>query len=126
MAKTEYPGRPMQERRYRRFSLSYPVAVKVDLGTASAEIHAVSENLSLGGILVHADSALPHHCHVNFTLTVQDHHIIGPTRIVGEGEVIRVQPHRSGTGFAIAVRCEHPLAAMGGLLSSGANLFGNA
>jgi hypothetical protein len=126
MAKTEHRGLPMQERRHRRFSLCFPVAVKVDLGSASSEIQAVSDNLSLGGILFHADSALPQHCHVNFIMTVPDHHIIGPTKIMGEGEVIRVQPHRSGTGFAIAVRCEHPIAAMEGLLPSSANLSGNA
>jgi PilZ domain len=126
MAKPKDPGRPPQERRYRRFSLCYPVAVKVDLGSASSEIQAVSNNLSLGGILVHADSALPQHCHVNFIMTVQDHNIIGPTKIVGQGEVIRVQPHHSGTGFAIAVRCEHPPSAMGGFLPAGANLAGNA
>lgn len=112
MAKPKVPGRPQQERRHRRFSLCYPVAVKVDLGSASSEIQAVSNNLSLGGILVHADSVLPQHCHVNFIMTVQDHNIIGPTKIVGQGEVIRVQPHHSGTGFAIAVRCEHPPSAM--------------
>lgn len=126
MAKPKHPGRPPQERRYRRFSLCYPVAVKVDLGSASSDIQAVSNNLSLGGILMHADSALPQHCHVNFIMTVQEHHIIGPTKIVGEGEVIRVQPHHSGTGFAIAVRCIRPLSAIEGFLPAAANLAGNA
>ena len=75
---------------------------------------------------MHADSALPPHSHVNFIMTVQEHHIVGPTKIAGEGEVIRVQPHHSGTGFAIALRCEHPMSAMEGFLSAAANPAGNA
>ncbi len=126
MTQPKHPDRPPQGRRYRRFSLCYPVTVKVDLGGATPEIQAVSTNLSLGGILIHADLALPRDSHVNFVMTVQDHQIIGPTKIAGEGEVIRVHPHHSGKGFAIAVRCEHPLSAMEGFLSSGANLAGNA
>jgi hypothetical protein len=126
MAKPKHPDPPPQERRHRRFSLCYPVAVKVNVGSASSEIQAVSNNLSLGGILMHADSALPPYCHVKFIMTVQEHHIIGPTKIAGEGEVIRVQPHHSGTGFAIAVRCDRPPSAMEGFLSSTARPAGNA
>ena len=126
MAKRNHVVPPPQERRHRRFSLCYPVAVRVDLGSASSEIHAVSDNLSLGGILIHSDSALPPHSHVNFIMTVQEHLIIGPTKVAGEGEVIRVQPHHSGTGFAIAVRCERPLSAMEGFFPAAASPAGNA
>ena len=111
MDKLDHVGRQShpQERRYRRFTLRYPVEVKVDLGNTISELRAVSNNISVGGVLLQADSTIPQHCNVSFTVTVREHHIVGPTQIRGEGEVVRVEPHRSGAGFAIAVRCKRPI-----------------
>jgi hypothetical protein len=105
-----------QERRYRRFSVRYPVNVKFDLGNSVSELRAISNNISLGGVLLEADSAIPPHSDVSFTMTVNGHHIIGPTQIVGEGEVVRVEPHSSGAGFAIAVACKRPISELQGYL----------
>jgi PilZ domain len=101
-----------QKRRYRRFSLRYPVKVKFDLGESISELRAISNNISLGGVLLEADSSIPQHCDVSFTMTVRGHHIIGPTQIVGDGEVVRVEPHSSGAGFAIAVECKRPISEL--------------
>ena len=110
-----------QERRYRRFSVRYPVNVKFDLGNSVSELRAISNNISLGGVLLEADSAIPPHSDVSFTMTVRGHHIIGPTQIVGEGEVVRVEPHSSGSGFAIAVACKRPIAELQGYLPASAS-----
>jgi hypothetical protein len=48
---------------------------------------------------------------VSFVLSVPEHHIIGPTQIVGEGKVVRVEPCASGRGFA-AVSCKRPLSKL--------------
>jgi c-di-GMP-binding flagellar brake protein YcgR len=110
-----------QERRYRRFSLRYPVNVKFGLGKTVSELQAVSNNISLGGVLLEADSAIPAHSGVRFTVIVRDHEIIGSTQIVGEGEVVRVEPLSSGAGFAIAVACKHPITELQGYLPASAS-----
>jgi c-di-GMP-binding flagellar brake protein YcgR len=110
-----------QKRRYRRFSLRYPVNVKFGLGKTVSEIRAISTNISLGGVLLLADSAIPQHCDVSFTVIVRDHEIIGSTQIMGEGEVIRVEPHSSGAGFAIAVACKRPISKLQDYLPASAS-----
>lgn len=101
-----------QDRRYRRFSLRYPVNVKVDLGNSVSEFRAVSNNVSIGGIMLEADSAIPQHSDVSFTLMIQQHPIFGFAQIMGDGEVVRVEPHASGAGFAIAVKCKRPISEL--------------
>jgi hypothetical protein len=107
----DLPPRP-QERKYRRFDLRYPVNLKFAQGNSVSEMRAVSNNISVGGVLLEAESRIPQHCDVSFTLTVKGHHIVGPTKIVGEGQVVRVEPHRSGAGFAIALRCKRPISKL--------------
>ncbi len=108
---TDRPPHP-RERKHRRFDLRYPVDVRFALGNSISEIRAVSNNISVGGVLLEAEAKIPQHCDVSFTMTVLGHHIIGPTQITGEGHVVRIEPHRSGAGFAIAVRCKHPLSKL--------------
>lgn len=110
-----------QKRRYRRFSLRYPVKVKFGRGKTVSELRTMSNNISLGGVLLEAESALPPHCDVSFTMTVREHHVIGSTQIAGEGEVVRVEPHSSGAGFAIAVECKRPIAQLKGYLPTSAS-----
>jgi hypothetical protein len=128
MAELNHLGRQShpQERRYRRFSLRYPVNVKFDFGNSVSELRAISDNISIGGVLLEADSAIPQHCDVRFIITIRGHHIIGPTQIVGEGVVVRVEPHRSGAGFAIAVRCKRPLSTLEACFPASAGLGGTA
>ena len=91
-------GSRPQKRQYRRFTLHYPVNLKFDLGTSVSELRAFSSNISLGGVLLQSASAIPQHCDVSFVVTVSGHQIVGPIQIVGEGEVVRVEPHSSGAG----------------------------
>ena len=107
-----HPGSHSPERRYRRFSIRYPVTVKVGLGKTASEFRAVSNNISMSGILLESDASIPPHCDVRFVVQIEGHHIIGPTQIVGEGEVVRIEPHSSGAGFAIAVKCKNPIAEL--------------
>ena len=106
------PGSQSQERQYRRFSICYPVSVRFVLGGSVSELRAISNNVSVGGVLLESDSSIPRHCRVKFIIQIRGHHIVGPTKIVGEGEVVRVEPHRSGVGYAIAVKCKHPITEL--------------
>jgi c-di-GMP-binding flagellar brake protein YcgR len=114
-------GSHPKKRQYRRFALHYPVSVKFDLGTSVSELRAFSNNISLGGVLLQSDSAIPPHCHESFVVTVRRHQVVGPIRIVGEGEVVRVEPHSSGKGFAIAVKCKRPISELQGYLTASAS-----
>ena len=114
MGKSNEVGRPpsQPERRHRRFSIRYPVQVKFPLGSSLSGLRAVSNNLSIGGVLLEADLPIPQHCDVSFIMTVRDHDVVGSIQLAGEGEVVRVEPHRSGAGFAIAVRCKRPISQL--------------
>ena len=111
----------LPERKHRRFSLSYPVQVKFPLGSAVSTLQAVSNNISLSGVLLEAESSIPQHSDVSFTMTVRQHHIVGPIQLAGEGKVVRVESHRSGSGFAIAVKCSRPLSKLDEYLPPSAN-----
>ena len=71
-------------------------------------------------VLLETDAPLPQHCDVSFVVTVQEHRVVGPIQIVGE-EVVRVEPHRSGSGFAIAVRCTRPISKLEDYLPASAS-----
>ena len=109
------------ERRHRRFSVRYPVQVKFPLGNAISEIQAVSNNVSLGGVLLETATPIPQHCDVTFTLAVPKHHIVGAVQLAGEGQVVRVESHQSGVGFAIAVKCKRPLSRLEDYLPTSVN-----
>ena len=123
MGKPNDIGRPpyQPERKHRRFSIRYPVQVKFPLGNAISGLQAVSNNVSLGGVLLEADSPIPQHCDVSFIMTVREHHVVGPIQLVGEGEVVRVERHLSGAGFAIAVRCKSPISQLEDYLPASAS-----
>lgn len=123
MAEPSSAGRRSQpqKRRYRRFSVRYPVDLKIDLGNSVSELRAVSNNISLGGVLLEIDSAIPQHSAVSFVVTVRGHHIIGPIQIAGEGEIVRVEPRASGAGFAVAVACKRPISELQGYLPASAS-----
>jgi len=117
---------PMQpsyfhERKHRRFSLRYPVQVMFDVAGSVSELQAISNNVSLGGILLETVTPIPQHCDVSFTIAVPEHRIVGALQLAGEGEVVRVESHQSGTGFAIAVKCRRPLSKLEEYLSKSSN-----
>jgi PilZ domain len=123
MERNSDPAQPpyFEARKYRRFSLRYSVQVMFDVGGYVSELHALSNNVSLGGILLEAPTPIPQHSEVSFTMIVPEHHIVGDVQLVGEGEVVRVEPHQAGTGFAIAVKCRRPLSKLEDYLSASVN-----
>jgi hypothetical protein len=102
--KTTYP----QERRYRRFNLKYPVHVKFHSGNSISELDATSRNVSVGGMLLETDAAIPQHSPVTFLMIVQKERTSRPIELAGEGEVVRVE--NRDAGFAIAVQCKQPIS----------------
>jgi hypothetical protein len=114
MGKINHAARPLaaQERKYRRFPLRYPVHVSFPLGNSVSELQAVSQNVSIGGLLLETPSPIPQHCSVSFTMTVQGGPVARPIELVGEGRVVRIEPRGPGAGFAIAVECNRPISQM--------------
>lgn len=101
------PDRP--ERRHRRFLANYPVQVKAHRENAVSEHQAVTKNVSVGGLLIETASPIPQHCSVDFTMTLHGGPLVHPIRVVGEGEVVRVEPHGPGAGFAVAIKCKREI-----------------
>ena len=101
-----------QERRYRRFDLRYPVRVRFPSGDSVAELETVSKNVSVGGLLLETASMIPRRVPVSFIMTIEGGRIVRPIQLLGEGEVVRVEPRGSAGGFAVAVACTRPIAHM--------------
>ena len=104
---------PLQERKHRRFVLQYPVRLKIQASDSLVEFDAVSKNISIGGLLVETSSIIPQHTPVSFTLTVEGDQVIRPIYLVGDGEVVRVDPGSARQRFTIAVKCKRPIARLG-------------
>ena len=99
-----------RERKYRRFVGNFPVQVRFHFKDSVSELQAVTNNVSVGGFLLQTISPIPQNCVVSFTMTLHGGTVIRPLQIAGEGKVISVEPHPSGTGFAIAVKCKTPMS----------------
>jgi len=99
-----------RERRYRRFTLQFPVCLSFPSRGTVRELRTVSRNVSIGGLLLSATDSLPLHTRVGLTMDVQDLRLRRPVRLQSEGEVVRVERLESGGGFAIAIECKRPLA----------------
>ncbi|MGH9538018.1 MAG: PilZ domain-containing protein [Terriglobales bacterium] len=110
-----------QERKYRRFLMCYPVQVTFDEGDSVSELRAVSSNISLGGMLLEAATAIPQHCNVSFTLVVHENDVVGAFQLSGEGQVVRAESHQSGKGFSIAVECKRPISKLKAILQDQKN-----
>lgn len=101
-----------QGRRYRRFELAFPVRITVQSEPSGTVIETVSTNISVGGLLVRSTVPLVPYTPVAFVLTVHGEQGLRPIHLVGEGEVVRVDPqYRDGdeASFALAVRCNTPV-----------------
>jgi hypothetical protein len=120
MHKTDKAARPgyPQQRKYRRFSLQYPVHVKFSLGDSVSEVRTVSQDVSIGGLFLQAPAMIPQHCPVSFTMMVQGSQVARPIELAGKGKVVRVESNGSGTGFGIAVECDRPISHMKDYLGS--------
>ena len=98
-----------EQRKYRRFSVSYPVHVKFHFEDSVSELQAVTKDVSVGGLLIETASPIPQHCPVDFIMTLHGGPVIRPVQVVGEGDVVRVEPHGPGAGFAIAIKCKREI-----------------
>jgi hypothetical protein len=106
-----------QERKYRRFSLQYPVHLKVHSADLMVEFEAISSNISICGLLLEASSLIPQHTPVSFTVTVKHNELGRPIQFVGEGRVVRVNPKTEEHVFAIAVECQRPITQVDAYLA---------
>ncbi|HXM23176.1 MAG TPA: PilZ domain-containing protein [Terriglobales bacterium] len=100
---------PLQKGKHRRFSLQYPVDVKVHSADLIVELDAVSSNISIGGLLLETSFPIPQHTPVSFIVTVRSAQVVRPIQFVGEGKVVRVDPQAAQEVFAIAVECARPI-----------------
>lgn len=98
-----------QERKYRRFNLSYPVHVKFRSGNLVSELDAMSRNVSLGGMLLETASPIAEQTPVSFVMKLQGGRIMRPIELAGEGQVVRVESSGVAAGYAIAVQCKNPI-----------------
>jgi hypothetical protein len=105
-------GPYLRERRYRRFDLQFPVRLTFPSSGAVHKLNAISSNVSIGGLLLRAKDSPPAHTRVSLTLDVQSSRLRRPFRLLGEGEVVRVERLESGAGFAIAIECKQPITEM--------------
>ena len=99
----------LQERKYRRFTLQYPVHLKVHSADLMVEFEATSRNISICGLLLEAPFLIPQHTPVSFTVTVKHNELGRPIQFVGEGRVVRVAPKAEEDVFAMAVECQRPI-----------------
>ena len=90
--------------RQERRNIRYPVHLPVLLRLAHEAIHARSDNISVGGILV--SSALP--IHEGSTVEVEASLPSPGVQLSARGKVLRVLPQAPGN-FSVAIAFERPL-----------------
>jgi hypothetical protein len=103
-------GPYQRERKYRRFDLQFPVHLSFPASGTVRELDTVSRNVSIGGLLLKANDSLPPHTQVSLIIEVKAPQLRRPVRLVGEGQVVRVEQLEPGAGFAIAIECKRPIA----------------
>ncbi len=103
---------PQRQRRHRRFSLKFPVALSFTSPEGVRELDAVSANISIGGVLLKAADAVPLHTQVSLVMEVKGPWSHRPVRLLAKGEVVRVEDLGADVGFAIAIQCQQPITEM--------------
>jgi hypothetical protein len=98
-----------EARKYLRFSLEYPVRIKLESLPTNTEIETVSKNVSIGGLLVRSLVEIPVGTRVTFVLTLHGKGAVRPVHFAGAGGVVRLENDTDGT-FAIAVKCASPIS----------------
>jgi PilZ domain len=100
------------ERRFQRFSLQCRVDLEFRAGNELKEVTATTKNVSVGGFLVTAASAIPLYTPVTFIMTVIASSLVRPVHLSGTGQIIRLQPDESGASFLLGVECITPMVQM--------------
>jgi hypothetical protein len=108
----DFPTPDRRERKYRRFNIQFPVRVSFPSAGLRRSLIAVSKNVSIGGILVKAENQIPAHTAVSLTIDVRGLGSGRAVRLLGEGEVVRVESLGANAGFAIAIECSQPIREM--------------
>jgi len=94
-----------EERKHRRFQLEVPVCLTFQAGNSAVEIETISQNISIGGLLVKSAVMIPVHTPVTFIMSVQVEEAVHPIYLAAEGKVVRAEKSRYAATFVIAVEC---------------------
>jgi PilZ domain len=97
------------KRKYHRFKLHQPVLITFESGESHAELEAVSENVSSGGVLLKCDWIIPLGTVLTLKMNVPGQRALRPLRMVARGETIRVEGNKNDGTFYIAVRFVSPV-----------------
>jgi hypothetical protein len=113
MLQSDYsPALYLHERKHRRFDLQFPVSIRFPAGQEVRELDAVTQNVSLGGLLLTSSDEVPPRTQVSLTMNVKSPLARRAVRLRGEGRVVRVEMLGAGAGFAIAVECTQSITEM--------------
>lgn len=111
MSKFELLAAPsLKERRHRRYDLRLEGQLSFASRSCVHHLETTSRNVSVRGLLLEAGYPVERHTRVQVTMTVRGPASRRPVRLLGRGEVVRLQPLESGAGFAIAVECLRPIS----------------
>jgi len=97
-------------RRFRRFNIEYPVLVQYQTGGSTADVEAVTKNVSIGGILIRSAIVIPLNTPVRFRICIRKDKRARCIHLVGEGKVVRVESAENKAEVAIAVECDVPIS----------------
>ena len=93
-----------------RRTLRYPLHLPVSIRLGNREIHARSENISLGGILLSSDFLIPEGSLVELAIGVArlpEHGMM----LTAKGKGLRIEPTESGS-FVVAIECDRSFKLM--------------
>ena len=105
-----------RERRHQRFNLQFPVCLSFPAKGRVCELATVSENVSVGGLLLKSGTEVPPLTPVNVTMDLKGPWSHRMVRLVAKGKVVRVEALGPDAGFAIAVECERAITEIKGHL----------
>jgi PilZ domain len=109
-----------QGRRYRRFKLRYPVRLLFRTDDGMSSVETFSRDVSIGGLSLHCPVFIPEHSAVQFVISLQGRSL-RPIELMGEGEVVRIEPSPEEQEFSIAVACQAPITQIERYLPEAAN-----
>lgn len=90
----------------------FPLRCRVRLSFSEdteAQLVGVTQNVSLGGVLLESPSYIPENCLVSFNIVPEREQTVTPFEFAGTGRVTRVRPDPPGSGYVIALKCAHPI-----------------
>ena len=109
---------PRNERKHRRYSIQYPVQVSFDSGHVLSRVDTTSVNVSIAGMLLESDTAIPQGTSVMFLMRLRGGQILRPIHLSGKGKVVRVENIKDSQRFSIAVECKNQMAEIDAYLES--------